>query len=189
MLTILLSNSAFAGMLSGLLEGLGVPWPGAVVLTVAGTRFGALTAAIIIGTLFSLAYTVGSAVQYTFGRTCRQLLDYFLSEKTKRKLDQAIAKYGQAAVLWTRPLAVGNYISIPAGIMKMNVGKFLLYTFMGIWPWAVGMTYAGSLAGQWIDRLATVLPYAAGVVLPVALFTGVRTFCRNRSGNVTREVQ
>lgn len=188
MVTVLLSNSAIAGTLSGLLEGLGIPWPGAVVLTIAGTRFGALAAAVIIGTLFALAYTAGSAVQYALGRSCRHLLDRFLPEKTRLKLDRLIAKYGQAAVLWTRPLAVGNYISIPAGIMRMNIGKFLLYTFAGIWPWAVGMTYAGSLVGQWFDRLAGLLPYAAGVVLPVAVFTGIRTFCRNRSSNATREV-
>ena len=154
---IMTSPSGIAGIISGILEGVGVPWPGALVLAAAGTKYSGWTADVLISTLFAVSYTASSALQYLVGRFGRRFIDRFLSEDTRRKLDRSIKRYGQAAVLWTRPLAIGNYISIPAGMMRMHPGKFLLYTFTGIWPWAFGMTVAGSYLGTHLDAAADIL--------------------------------
>ncbi|HEY3369102.1 MAG TPA: VTT domain-containing protein [Symbiobacteriaceae bacterium] len=177
---MVLSKSGLAGMLSGFLEGIGVPWPGAVVLAAAGTGAGALAAAVLLGTLFALTYTAGSAAQYLIGRYCRDLLDRLLSPKTRDKLDRVIEKYGQAAVLWTRPFAIGNYVSLPAGIMRMPPGKFLVYTFLGIWPWAVGMTAAGSWISAQFQAVAAGLPLLAALLAGVGAIAGVWKLWQSR---------
>lgn len=175
---VFFSRSALAGVISGLLEGVGIPWPGAVVLGAAGTEFSGLWAAVIIGTMFSVAYTLSSAVQYCLGRSCWHVMKRFVSAEVQDRLDDWMRKYGQAAVLWTRPLAVGNYISLPAGIMRMHVGKFLLYTFMGIWPWAFGMVLAGSVLHTYIHALSVWLPYLAGAMVVATLVSAGRSFWR-----------
>jgi len=175
---IIFSGSGLGSILSGVLEGLGIPWPGAVVLTAAGTKFAGVQGAVLLGTLFSIAYTAGSAVQYAFGRFCRGLLDRLLSDSLRVKLERAIEKYGQAAVLWTRPLAVGNYISIPAGMMRMHMGKFVLYTFAGIWPWAFGMALAGGAVSRYMAYATEALPLLAGVLVLVAIASAVRRLWR-----------
>lgn len=177
-LDIIFSGSGLGSLLSGALEGLGIPWPGAVVLTAAGTKYAGLQGAAILGTLFAVAYTAGSAVQYTFGRFCRHLLERLLSPAMREKLDRAIEKYGQAAVLWTRPLAVGNYISIPAGMMRMNMGKFLLFTFVGIWPWAFGMSLAGGAVAKYLAYATEALPLLAAVLVVFAAVSAVRKLRR-----------
>jgi membrane protein DedA with SNARE-associated domain len=174
MIKIILSGGGIGSLVSGALEGLGIPWPGAVVLTAAGTSFRGIQAAFVLATLFAVAYTIGSAVQYAFGRFCRHMLERLLSPAMRARLDGAIEKYGQAAVLWTRPLAVGNYISIPAGMMRMHPGKFILYTFLGIWPWAFGMTLAGGLIGKYMAVAAQAMYYLAGALIILALTAGTR---------------
>ncbi|HYG58167.1 MAG TPA: VTT domain-containing protein [Symbiobacteriaceae bacterium] len=163
---LLISKGGLGTIVSGLLEGLGIPWPGAVVITAAGTEFAGVEGAMWLATLFAVTYTASSAIQYAVGRYCRRFLERFLSEKIRAQLDQAIHKYGQAAVLWTRPLAVGNYISIPAGMMRMNPAKFLLYTFVGIWPWAFGMAMAGGIVSR---ILVDALPALAAALALLAL--------------------
>jgi len=182
-LDIILSGSGLGSMLSGVLEGVGIPWPGAVVLTAAGTKYTGVLGAAVLGTLFAVTYTTGSAIQYAFGRCCRQLLERLLSASMRVKLDRAIEKYGQAAVLWTRPLAVGNYISIPAGMMRMNPVKFLIYTFAGIWPWAFGMALAGGALGQYMSYATDALPVLAVGLVLVAVVSAVRKRWRRKQEN------
>ena len=53
-------------------------------------------------------------------------------------------KHGEAATFFSRLLPViRTFISLPAGIAKMPFGKFTLYTFLGVVPWTLGLTYIG----------------------------------------------
>lgn len=73
---------------------------------------------------------------------------------SKHELDRAdnwFKNYGQSTVFFSRLLpAVRTFISLPAGMAKMNIGKFVAYTFAGSFPWSVGLTYVGyRLGGEW----------------------------------------
>jgi membrane protein DedA with SNARE-associated domain len=53
-------------------------------------------------------------------------------------------KYGEAATFFSRLLPViRTFISLPAGIARMPLGKFSLYTFLGVIPWTYALTYVG----------------------------------------------
>lgn len=72
----------------------------------------------------------------------------------KHELDRAdnwFKNYGQSTVFFSRLLpAVRTFISLPAGMAKMNIGKFAMYTFAGSFPWSLGLTYVGyRLGGEW----------------------------------------
>jgi len=71
---------------------------------------------------------------------------------TRHDLDLAdkwFAKYGSISIFFSRVLpVVRTFISLPAGIAKMNFWKFSLYTFLGSLIWSIFLTYAGVLTGE-----------------------------------------
>lgn len=65
--------------------------------------------------------------------------------------DRFFARYGNGAVLIGRLLPViRSFIAFPAGVARMPLGQFHLYTFIGSWPWCFGLAYIGMVLGdQW----------------------------------------
>jgi membrane protein DedA with SNARE-associated domain len=47
---------------------------------------------------------------------------------------------------------VRTFVSVPAGVSRMNLGKFTLFTFAGSFPWSVGLAAGGYILGKnWED--------------------------------------
>jgi membrane protein DedA with SNARE-associated domain len=42
---------------------------------------------------------------------------------------------------------VRTFIAFPAGLARMPMAKFQIYTFLGSWPWCFALAYIGSLLG------------------------------------------
>lgn len=108
------------------------------------------------GTLGNL---VGSLLAYALGfwgqeavvrRVIRNWGKYLLI--TGDELDRAegwFRKYGEVIVFFSRILpAVRTFISLPAGIARMNLAKFNIYTVLGSAIWSVFLTYVGVVMGQ-----------------------------------------
>jgi membrane protein DedA with SNARE-associated domain len=68
------------------------------------------------------------------------------------KADQWFNKYGQSTVFFSRLLPViRTFISLPAGISRMDFKKFSFYTLAGSLLWSFVLTYAGVIMGRnWI---------------------------------------
>ena len=101
------------------------------------------------------ANLVGSSIAYTVGRYGGRALflrygRYVLV--TPHHLDKAESWFdrrGEVTVFFTRMMpGVRTFISLPAGIARMNVGKFLLYSVLGSIPWNIGLAYLGYGAGK-----------------------------------------
>ncbi|HVP37354.1 MAG TPA: DedA family protein [Terriglobales bacterium] len=71
---------------------------------------------------------------------------------SKRDLDTAerwFKKYGDWAIFFSRLLPViRTFISLPAGIAKMNFPRFVIYTFLGSLPWCFILAYIGKILGE-----------------------------------------
>jgi membrane protein DedA with SNARE-associated domain len=68
--------------------------------------------------------------------------------------DRWFAKYGEAAVFFGRMLpVVRTFISLPAGIAKMNFPRFVMFTFIGALPWCYLLAYVGVRMGEEWDNL------------------------------------
>ncbi|MDO8519209.1 MAG: DedA family protein, partial [Deltaproteobacteria bacterium] len=69
-----------------------------------------------------------------------------------RDLDLAerwFAKYGSAAIFFSRLLpVVRTFISFPAGVAKMKMTPFVIYTFLGSYPWCYGLAWVGMKTGE-----------------------------------------
>jgi membrane protein DedA with SNARE-associated domain len=151
----------YAGVFVGMtLESVGLPIPSEVIMPFAGYVVweGGLTliGITLAGTFGCLA---GSLIAYYIGLWGgRPLLDrygrYVLIRK--RELDRAhewFEKYGERAVFVSRLLpVVRTFISYPAGIVRMDIKKFSLYTVLGSLPWCFALAYIGVLLGpHWND--------------------------------------
>jgi len=48
---------------------------------------------------------------------------------------------------------VRTFIAFPAGVARMPMGKFIVYTFAGSFPWCLGLAWVGMKLGEHIDEL------------------------------------
>lgn len=87
--------------------------------------------------------------------------------------DRFFARWGNWAVFGSRLLpVVRTFISVPAGISRMNIVRFSIYTFIGAFIWSVGLAYGGyKLGDNWEDLRSAMRPldYPIAAVIGVAL--------------------
>ncbi len=134
---------------------------------------------VIAGTVGNL---VGSWLAYWAGAVGgRPLVDrwgrYLLIRP--HEVDRAhewFERYGEAAVFFGRLLPViRTFISLPAGVVRMDVRRFTVFTVLGCLPWSVALTWLGyELGDRWetVERWFRPVGWAIVVagVLAVAWF-------------------
>ncbi|WML36528.1 DedA family protein [Clostridium sp. OS1-26] len=110
---------------------------------------------IMMGTLGG---TVGSIGAYYLGKYGgRPLVEKYadklrISKSKIEKSDEYFNKYGEKIVFYSRLLPIiRTFISLPAGISKMDFKKFTIYTFLGSLIWSIVLGYAGYKMGEnWV---------------------------------------
>ena len=109
-------------------------------LVVLSATFGATIGALVN---YCLALWLGKPIVYKFansrlGHMC------LLDQQKVENAEQFFIKYGVAATLVGRLVpAVRQLISIPAGLAKMNLSKFILFTAIGAGLWNVVLATMG----------------------------------------------
>jgi membrane protein DedA with SNARE-associated domain len=134
-----------------------IPLPSEFILPMAGIMVAQEGWDLWIATLAgTLGCTLGSAVAYWVGAWGgRPILNrygkyIFISQHDLDLADSWFAKYGDAAIFFSRLLpVVRTFISFPAGVARMHFVKFLIYTTLGSFPWSLGLVYVGVLGGQY----------------------------------------
>jgi len=108
-----------------------------------------------VATAGALGCNLGSAVAYWIGaHGGRPLVERFgrYVLLSRHDLDRTTAfffKYGSITVFVARLLpVVRTFIALPAGIAKMALWRFHIYTFLGSWPWCFVLAYVGMKLGQ-----------------------------------------
>ena len=95
---------------------------------------------------------------------------------------------GEVTVLIARLLpVVRTFIAFPAGMARMPMGKFIAYTFIGSFPWCLGLGWVGVKVGEhrevltpWFHKADAVI--VALLVAGVAWFVWKQTSSRRRTG-------
>lgn len=131
------------------------PFPSEVVMIPAGylAYKGEMNAiiAVIMGILGSLA---GALFNYylalKFGRIFILKFGkyFFFSEKTMNQMEAFFKAHGEISTFIGRLITVvRQYISLPAGLAKMNLAKFCFYTSLGAGIWVIILTILGYYIG------------------------------------------
>lgn len=67
--------------------------------------------------------------------------------------DRWFGKYGEVIVFVSRLLpAIRTFIAFPAGVARMNLTRFVIYTFAGSLPWCLALAYVGQKLGEQWDK-------------------------------------
>lgn len=138
-----------------LAESCGIPMPSEVIMPFSGFLVAdgkmLFWRIVIAGTFGNL---VGSLIAYWIGaRGGRPLIEkygkYILISKHDLDLaDSWFKKYGDWTVFFGRLLPViRTYISFPAGISKMDIKRFSIYTTLGALPWTALFAWLGVKMG------------------------------------------
>jgi len=157
--TMLMADYLYVGVfLAALIETIIPPIPTMAVFPTAGfiaSQNGlGLIELFFLGILGGLGASIGSTIIYLIalklGRTA--LLKYLkyvkVSEKKLTKVEQWFQKYGDKAVLFGRMIPVfREMVSIPAGLLKMKLPKFLAYTILGSCGWSMTLIFIGYYFG------------------------------------------
>lgn len=149
------------------IENIFPPIPSEVILTFGGflttyTKLGPV-GVIISATIGSL---IGAIVLYYLGYFFSDRLDKLFKSDDITKANDWFKNKGCKAVLYCRfvPI-VRSLVSIPAGINKMNMTIFLLYTSIGTIIWNTVLVYAGVILGSNWSYFASIISRYSKVVL------------------------
>ena len=157
--TTLIADYLYVGVfLAALIETIIPPLPTMAVFPTAGfiaSQNGLeLHEVFLLGIVGGLGASIGSTVIYLIalklGRTAllRYLKYVKVSEKKLGKVEKWFQKYGDKAVLFGRMIPVfREMISIPAGLLKMKLPKFLAYTILGSCGWSITLILIGYYFG------------------------------------------
>jgi len=116
----------------------------------------------LVGIAGAFGCVVGSLVAYWAGmRGRRPLIEKYgryvlISRHDLDLADRWFDRFGEIIVFASRLLpVVRTFIAFPAGVARMNLKKFVLYTFGGSLPWCIGLAFVGERLGKEWDTNPT----------------------------------
>ncbi len=140
----------------------------------------------IVVIVATIGNTIGSLIAYGIGAWGgRPFLErwgrYLLIRPHEIELaERFFDRYGAATAFFSRLLPiVRTFISFPAGVARMPLGRFVAYSTAGAFIWSTVLTFAGvQLGSRWQDIRHALQPFdlviAVAVVALVALFIWLR---------------
>lgn len=133
-----------------------IPLPSEIIMPFAGYlvsigQFNLIGAA----TMGAIGCNIGSTIAYyvaaTGGRAALERWGAYvlIGAHELAWTERFFARYGAITVFVGRlmPL-VRTFIAFPAGLARMPMLKFQIYTFLGSWPWCFALAYIGSVLGS-----------------------------------------
>jgi len=140
-----------------------------------------LVGVVLVGLLGTL---VGSWIAYGVGRGGRlELIErhgakVHMGPAQIERADTWFQRHGEAIVLFGRVIPlIRAFVSLPAGIARMPLGRFTLYTLIGSIPWVLGLALAGhALGGDWksVRTGFEYVDYAILAIVVVGIAYGIR---------------
>jgi len=187
----LLYQTGYLGVfLLMVMESATLPVPSEVVLPLGGylvsqgrlefwSTVAVATVGSLVGTMvdYGIGYYLGRPAVLRYGRIVR------FSEKRLETTERWFGSHGKSVVLLARfvPL-LRTLIAFPAGLVKMDVKRFLVYSAVGILIWDIALVYLGELAGQNSTAIAATLQayflplgVAAVIIAGILVYRELRT--------------
>ena len=152
-----ISKLGYTGIVVGMaIESACIPLPSEIIMPFSGYLVWKGEMNLMLVTLSgAIGNVIGSWAAYGIGvyggrpfieRYGRYVL---LSKGELKRSEVWFARYGDATIFFSRLMPViRTFISLPAGIAKMNPARFTIYTFVGSIPWCFGLAYIGVIFGE-----------------------------------------
>lgn len=170
------------------IESVIIPIPSEIVLPFAGFLVGeGLAVEPITGAAWNywlvvfagtIGATVGALVAYGIGAWGgRPLIERWgrylgITSSDLDRADAFFARHGQAASFFGRMIPIiRSLVSFAAGVARMPLGKFTLFTFLGSLPWTAALVFAGVTLGSNWESIGAWLKRFEYAVLAVVVAT------------------
>jgi membrane protein DedA with SNARE-associated domain len=142
----------------------------------------------IVVLVATIGNTIGSVIGYFIGAWGgRPFLErwgrYLLIRPHEIELaDRFFQRYGAQTAFFSRLLPiVRTFISFPAGVARMPLGKFIVYSTLGAFPWSVLLVFAGEqLGSRWQEIRHALQPF--DLLIAVLVVAGILLFIWWRLG-------
>lgn len=161
-----------------------------VGIIAAGT-VGAVAGAVV---LYYVGYWADEPVVRAFVRRWGKW--FLLSEEDLDRAMEFFSKYGEPVIFFGRLIPiVRSLISLPAGMDKMPLGKFLLFTTLGSVIWNTALAVAGLILGEHWDQVLIYMKQYERVVMVVLVLAVIGFLVyrimqiRNKNSTTTPAVQ
>lgn len=132
-----------------------IPFPSEIVLVPAGylaskgdMNIASIMGSALVGSLlgafinYYLARTLGRKFLLKFGKY------FFISPQTLQKMEHYFKKHGHISTFTGRLIpGIRQLISIPAGLARMNMRQFSIFTLLGAGIWALILVLVGYFIG------------------------------------------
>jgi membrane protein DedA with SNARE-associated domain len=141
----------------------------------------------LVGIAGAFGCVVGSLAAYWAGmHGGRPLIEKYgryvlISRHDLDLADRWFDRFGEIIVFASRLLPViRTFIAFPAGVARMNLKKFVIYTFAGSLPWCIGLAYVGQRLGKEWDTNPTLktlfhrFDFVIGIVIVLAAAWWIR---------------
>jgi membrane protein DedA with SNARE-associated domain len=160
------------------IEASSLPFPGSLFVLVYGYLFQVSAwQLVLLGALNSVVYTLFTLIPYSVGYKLEHLSKKTFDVKKIEKAQAWFKKYGEWTIVFSRPTGFGNYVSYISGISKVKVGRFLFFTYLGVFPWNTFLLFVGNLGSldtvqRFMDvsqRFGTFL-FTAVILIAIAWF-------------------
>ena len=177
-----ISSMSYGGIvLLMAIESACIPLPSEIIMPFAGflvskgemTLWGiALAGAVgcVVGSIpaYYLGMFGGRPLAERFGRYV------LISKKDLDMADRWFATRGEIIIFIARLLpGVRTFIAFPAGVARMNMGTFIIYTFVGSFIWCYALGYVGMKAGEHWEDLKVYFHQAHYVIAALGLVFAV----------------
>ena len=159
-----------------------IPFPSEIVLVPAGVLIADGKMSLYIVFLFAILGSLfGALINYYLAKLVgRRFLDrygkyFFVSQLSLKKMDNFFENHGHISTFTGRLIpGIRQLISIPAGLSKMNLKLFLVYTGAGAGVWSVILIAVGYFIGKNQELIAIYLKEItiATVVSVILLIAG-----------------
>lgn len=167
------------------LESANIPIPSEVTMPLAGWMLALehgmsqWEAAFWGGFYGALGCTIGSLLSYALGAYGgRPFLEKYgkyllIHPSDLEKADRWFARWGDWAAFISRLLPIiRTFISFPAGVARMRLSTFTVYTFIGSFIWTAGLAYGGwHFGSRWEELRALMRPF--DIPIAIAIVVGI----------------
>jgi membrane protein DedA with SNARE-associated domain len=155
-----------------------------------------------VGIAGAVGCVLGSLVAYWVGMYGgRPLIEKYgryvlISPHDLDMADRWFATRGEIIVFVSRLLpAIRTFIAFPAGVARMNLKRFVIYTFAGSLPWCLGLAYFGQKLGEkwnkddtlktWFHRFDFLIGIAAVLLVGWWIWRHVRHLRKEKADTYT----
>jgi len=157
-----------------------IPFPSEIVLVPAGylaskgdMTIGMIMSAALGGSMvgafinYYLALTLGRKILKKYGKY------FFIKENALEKMDGYFKKHGHISTFTGRLIpGIRQLISIPAGLARMNLVEFSIFTAFGAGIWALVLTLLGYFIGENQELIDTYLKQITMCIVAILVVVG-----------------